>query len=589
MELDHSNLLNEFEDFGLTPNLKVLIKCSELLKKYDITADTLVNHWIGFAATKLNNEAPSLENLGAFENDLSKELSAKTKIKSEPLSESPVIHNITTINQLAEDDELLVGYGTPARKSSVGAKRTSGLEGTPQNKRLAGLGQAYPVHSPSVFSPSTPGTSSKFSTRNNSGEIVAKYPADAVLDWTRTNERWQPKIQLHGTAETKLTTKYNYMFSRMRDKFDILEEQINVIGDLIKGKLGIEEFESNNILKSDAFQTIGRICCDATSGSRLNTASLLLEGTRMISSGQSVPLDVSQLKEFSFFPGQVVAVEGSNPTGKKMVVTSVTTPPINPVFKTDVSLEGPLNVMVACGPFTLSDDLEFAPLVEFIQQINTILPHLVIIMGPFLDFKNKKVESGELDHTYQEQFEIVMKELQTKISNHVQVCVIPSWRDVHYRAVYPTPPFQQENKLPNFHFFSDPCVLNVEGVFIALTSTDILFHLSKEEISVAPPGSDRMGRMVSHLFSQQSFYPLNPPAEEMSVDMEHADDYCKLTFTPHLLLVPSDLRFFIKNVNGCVVINSERAVKGISGGTYSRLQITGEGSSVQVKAEVVRI
>lgn len=70
------------------------------MKKYDITADTLVNHWIGFAATKLNNEAPSLENLGAFENDLSKELSAKTKIKSEPLSESPVIHNITTINQL---------------------------------------------------------------------------------------------------------------------------------------------------------------------------------------------------------------------------------------------------------------------------------------------------------------------------------------------------------------------------------------------------------------------------------------------------------------------------------------------------------
>lgn len=75
-------------------------------------------------------------------------------------------------------------------------------------------------------------------------------------------------------------------------------------------------------------------------------------------------------------------------------------------------------MMVACGPFTLSDDLEFAPLVEFIQQINTILPHLVIIMGPFLDVKNKKVESGELDHTYQEQFEIVMKELQTKISKY---------------------------------------------------------------------------------------------------------------------------------------------------------------------------
>ena len=55
-----------------------------------------------------------------------------------------------------------------------------------------------------------------------------------------------------------------------------------------------------------------------------------------------------------------------------------------------------------------------------------------------------------------------------------------------------------------------------------------------------------MGRLVSHLFSQQSFYPLNPPAEEMSVDLEHAYDYCKLACTPHLLLVPSDIRFFIK-------------------------------------------
>nr|SVE88064.1 EOG090X07VJ [Daphnia similis] len=584
------HLLNEFEEFGLNPNKKVLEKCIELLKKYNITPDTLVNHWIGYTATKLNDEAPSLENLILFEKDLAKELSAKTKVKSEPLSESPIIHNITTITQITEDDELLVGYGTPVRKSSVGAKRTSGLEGTPQNKRLAGLGQTYSVHTPSAFSPSTPGTSSKFSSRNNAGEVVVKYPADdAAINWTRSNESWEPDIQLQGTAETKLTTKYNYMFSRLRDKFEVLEEQINDLGDLMKNKLGIDDFEPNCVLKSETFHTVGRICCDATSGSRLNTSSLLLEGTRNTSSGQSVPLDVSQLKEFSFFPGQVIAVEGSNPTGKKMVVTSITTPPINPVFKTDVSIEGPLNMMVACGPFTLPDDLEFAPLVEFIQQVNTLLPHIVIIMGPFVDVKNKKVECGDLDYTYQEQFDIVMRELQSKITNSVQVCIIPSWRDVHYRAVYPTPPFPQENKAPNFSFFSDPCILNVNGVFIALTSTDILFHLSKEEIAVTPHGSDRLGRLVSHLFSQQSFYPLNPPSEEMGIDLEQAEDHCKLSFTPHLLFVPSDLRHFIKNVGSCVVVNMERAVKGFCGGTYSRLQITGEASSVQIKAEIVRL
>lgn len=75
--------------------------------------------------------------------------------------------------------------------------------------------------------------------------------------------------------------------------------------------------------------------------------------------------------------------------------------------------------MVACGPFTPSDDLEFAPLVELIQQINLIRPHIAIIMGPFVDARNKKVESGELDHTYQEQFDMVLKELQTKISKYI--------------------------------------------------------------------------------------------------------------------------------------------------------------------------
>lgn len=44
-----------------------------------------------------------------------------------------------------------------------------------------------------------------------------------------------------------------------------------------------------------------------------------------------------------------------------------------------------------------------------------------------------------------------------------------------------------------------------------------------------------------------------------------------------------------QNVNGCVVVNTERTVKGFSGGTYARMQITGEGKSVQVKAEIVRI
>lgn len=46
--------------------------------------------------------------------------------------------------------------------------------------------------------------------------------------------------------------------------------------------------------------------------------------------------------------------------------------------------------------------------------------------------------------------------------------------------VYPTPPYDVAG---NFTFVSDPALLDIEGVVVALTATDILFHLGKEEIS----------------------------------------------------------------------------------------------------------
>lgn len=94
------------------------------------------------------------------------------------------------------------------------------------------------------------------------------------------------------------------------------------------------------IALQEKLQTAGRICCDASSGSRLNASSLLLEGTKEISSGHSVLLDVSHVKDYSFFPGQIVAVQGTNPTGKKIVVTSVVTPAVNPTPKSDIELTG---------------------------------------------------------------------------------------------------------------------------------------------------------------------------------------------------------------------------------------------------------
>jgi len=48
---------------------------------------------------------------------------------------------------------------------------------------------------------------------------------------------------------------------------------------------------------------IGRICCD--SNGKLNSQSVILEGSQELSSGQQIKLDLSELRQFALFPGQV--------------------------------------------------------------------------------------------------------------------------------------------------------------------------------------------------------------------------------------------------------------------------------------------
>lgn len=114
--------------------------------------------------------------------------------------------------------------------------------------------------------------------------------------------------------------------------------------------------------------------------------------------------------------------------------------------------------------------------------------------------------------------------------------------------------------------------------------------------------TDRMGRLVRHMLSQRSFYPLYPPDESVPLDVELWAEHAQMPTTPHILILPSDLRHFIKDVDGTVVVNPERLTKGQSGGTFARLLIelpneahdlcgVGDGSPVSdfIMGEVIKI
>ena len=61
--------------------------------------------------------------------------------------------------------------------------------------------------------------------------------------------------------------------------------------------------------------------------------------------------------------------------------------------------------------------------------------------------------------------------------------VVASPKDVTSDGVFPCYPLKALTS-PRIHLVSDPCILEVEGVVVALTSMDVIMDLSKEEISL---------------------------------------------------------------------------------------------------------
>jgi hypothetical protein len=70
------------------------------MNKYKIDSETIVNCWLGYSTTKLDGAAPKLEDLPIFDREFLAKEKFTNIVKEEPLSDSQVIHNITTINQL---------------------------------------------------------------------------------------------------------------------------------------------------------------------------------------------------------------------------------------------------------------------------------------------------------------------------------------------------------------------------------------------------------------------------------------------------------------------------------------------------------
>ncbi|KAL7674478.1 hypothetical protein ACOME3_000757 [Neoechinorhynchus agilis] len=329
----------------------------------------------------------------------------------------------------------------------------------------------------------------------------------------------------------------------------------------------------------------GRIVSmDETSTDRMSFESVGLQCSLRRGDGACVLLDFSVFKgSLSLFPGQLIACIGHASDGcikvKKIIERSL------PV-KEASSLPSGLRIGVACGPFLKRSvngvkTINFDNIGRLILTMISSTVDVVFLIGPFVQER-----STSLQVTYDECFAALMEIIQAHMLPKTHVFIVPSIEDAaHQLPVFPQPPFPQFSHLNNIHMLPNPCVLTLKTkdknlLRVGVTSVDVIKNISAEEINrnMSSTHSDRISRLIEHLNKQRCFYPIYPP--QISVDYNYWTN--TILTQSDILLLPSDLKHFCRNINGCTTFNPGRFLRRDKPEIFSIITVNKAGISAKV-------
>lgn len=401
------------------------------------------------------------------------------------------------------------------------------------------------------------------------------------------------EARIRPTANTDLK-KFGYkpMAMRLSEASEILDDRIDEFMALFEKQYGTEDvtFGSAASQSTSEIIAVGRIASDSLEG-KLNTASLVLETSRRTGAGLRVPLKVESLPSVNFFPGQIVALKGINASGNyfsvKELLSTPLLPPaasaagtidaINERLETDAN--PPMNVMVASGPYTADDNLDFEPLHELCQKAADSYADGLVLMGPFLDIEHPLLASGDFDLPEVKGYDPESATLATVFRHcitsplqklvaavpSITIVMVPSTRDAMSKHVsWPQEQLpRKELGLPKqVRMVSNPVTLSFNETVIGMSSHDVLYELRREEVLHGKPKeANLLDRLPKYLVEQRHFFPIFPPTSRENLPKPGTPDgiatgamldisYLKLgewwNVRPDVLITPSALPPFVK-------------------------------------------
>ena len=451
---------------------------------------------------------------------------------------------------------------------------------------------------------------SSFNDRPNAGDVTEILNEHLDAAEPPISPFPEPRIKLTATSDQK-KLGYKGLVMKLSEASEILDDRIEDFIALVAEHHKLEDsaFGSPASQGTAEIVAVGRIASDSPEG-KLNAASLVLESSRRMGNALRVPLNLSKLKGYQFFPGQIVALRGINTSGSDFTVHQVLDIPLLPNAASDPSTLSahlarlrpggpdametdsddattppPLTILYASGPYTADDNLSFEPLHTLCSEAADIYADAVVLTGPFLDAEHPLLATGDFDLPPEAVYDAdtagmatVFKYLVTPALNRLAasnpsatVLLVPSVRDVLAKHVsWPQDAFpRRELGLhKSVKVIGNPMTLSINEMVLGVSSQDVLFQLRHEELVGGGGGSgggDALSRLSRYLVEQRHFFPLFPPADRTRLPKTGAVEgasggvppgavldvsYLKLgemvDARPDVLLVPSAMPPFAK-------------------------------------------
>ncbi|KAK7192011.1 DNA polymerase alpha/epsilon subunit B [Paraphaeosphaeria sporulosa] len=647
---DTAELTERFERYCATKDndvpSEILNELQSIQRIFSISAEELDFKWQAYNMKMGGEEKMDLKTARDFKKDLQDSLEKESRGKVQQRGDAKRVAPTPRAAKGGDMYDMLDGMIATPRAAPLGsaAKRRSNFD--------APAGKAHKNHE--MSSPAggqTPrgevGDASvfDFSSRKNAGDIAEQLNGHIALSDAPEEPPSETRIKLKANTDM---SKFNYktMAMKLSEASEVLDDRIDEFRQLLQEHLdlGDSAFGNPSYQSPNEVIAVGRICSDTSEG-KLNAASIVLEGSRRWGSGRRVPLTLDKLTSYNFFPGQIVALRGINASGENFVVSEVlsfpllTQPASTPAEldtynaryldtpESDPSTVRPLTVLIASGPYTTDQNLDFAPLHTFLDNAVSASADTIVLIGPFLDAEHPLIRSGDFDipphltspdqATMTDLFRhFISAPIQTFTSRlpTCNVILVPSLRDAHHHhAAFPQDKFAKKElglgaAGRHVQCVTNPMTLSMNEFIVGMSSLDVLHMLQREEIAGGKARSTHLyERGAKNVLEQRSFLPVFPPtgrdkllapsAVEAAVFKEGVADgdteegpspflplgtmvdtsYLKLgemlNVRPDVLLTPSVLQGFVKVVESVLVINPGTLCKRRAAGTYARLVV----------------